>query len=258
MSRFSSRLACIAGLLIFFAVFNASAQDKPLLSAEIAGVLETRGVEAAKQHFAEIYPAQKDAYEVDLKGLTNLGMSFMQGGNMEAGMAVIEMTTVVNMAMMTQAMNSQSPEMMQVHAAAEKADQEGRALEAQNREQAKRAQQQDENRKRGESRGDLARFTGLYGDPADTGRTRTIFVTVSCDGYLVTGPMWADVNPWWMRSAADTVFTYADSFTNLSMEFTGGDGAYTLKHDLQGVTSPMERLDDLPADWPDCQERPLR
>jgi len=257
MNRFSQPLAYAVCILIYLAAFGLAAQDKPLLSKEIAGVIESQGIAAAKQRFEEIFPAQKDAYEIDSQGLMELGMAFMQSGNMDAGTAVIEMTTTVNMAMMKDAMNTISPEMAQIQAEMEKAEKAEQQQAVQNREQEQAMQQQAEARARGKSRSDLGRFTGLYGDPADTGRTRMIFVTVSCDGYLVSGAMWADVGAWWMRSAADTVFTYADSFANISMEFgMGEDGkANTLTHDLEGVTSPMERLDDLPADWPECLER---
>ena len=122
----------------------------------------------------------------------------------------------------------------------------------------KRSSARNKKRRRGKARTDLARFTGLYGDPADRDRLRTLFVTVSCDGYLVTGPMWADVGPWWMRSAADNVFTYADDWTNLSMEFTGRGENTRLTHDVEGLSSPLQRLGPLPGDWPECQERPLR
>ena len=63
-----------------------------------------------------------------------------------------------------------------------------------------------------------------YSDPDSNKTNRTVFVTVSFDGYLVTSPMWADVGAWWMRSAADKVFTYTDSWTNLSFEFVRDDG----------------------------------
>lgn len=126
------------------------------------------------------------------------------------------------------------------------------------REEEQRQQQKSQLQSRGETRDDLARFSGLYTDPDDA--NRTLFVTVSCDGYLVTGPMWADVGPWWMRSAADKVFTYSDSFMSFSMEFeTGPKGqAHTMRHELDGVGSPVEKTGPLPGDWEECVERPRR
>jgi hypothetical protein len=61
-----------------------------------------------------------------------------------------------------------------------------------------------------------------------------------------------------MRSAADRVFTYADDWTSLSVEFSGSGEATTLSHDIEGVVSPAERLGPLPAEWDTCMERPLR
>lgn len=257
MNRCSPLLKYAVCVMIYFAAFELAAQAKPLLSKDITDVIEAQGIAAAKQRFEEIFPSQKDAYDIDSQGLMEAGMAYMQSGNMDAGMAVIEMATTVNMAMVSGAMNTYSPEMVQMQAEMEKAEQAERQQEALNREQEQNLQQQAQNRTRGEARSDLGRFTGLFGDPADKGRTRMISVAVSCDGYLVTAALWADVGSWWMRSAADTVFTYTDSFTNISMQFAiGGDGkADTLTHDIEGVTSPMQRLDDLPAEWPECQER---
>jgi hypothetical protein len=68
--------------------------------------------------------------------------------------------------------------------------------------------------------------------------------------------MWADVGPWWMRSASTTVFTYQDSYQALSVEFS--DDGKSLGHDLDDIASPMEKVDTLPRDWSDCMERPLR
>lgn len=71
-------------------------------------------------------------------------------------------------------------------------------------------------RRLGSPRDDPERFSGLY-CAADVGRQ--FFVMPSCDAYLVVGLMWAVVGPWRMRTAADLVFTYADSFFNLGVEF---------------------------------------
>lgn len=68
--------------------------------------------------------------------------------------------------------------------------------------------------------------------------------------------MWADVGPRWTRSAADGLFTYADDWTSLSMEFTGSGESTKLTHDVEGLNSPAQWLGSLPADWPECQERP--
>ena len=143
----------------------------------------------------------------------------------------------------------------EIMAEMEKAEQAADAQRQAGIEEERRTQEKLAAQSRGKSRDDLQRFAGLYGEPK-----REIFVTVSCDGYLVTGPMWADVGPWWMRSAADKVFTYADSWQSFSMEFEAdGDGRIVrMKHEIEGAPSPMEHAGPLPDEWGDCLERPLR
>jgi hypothetical protein len=111
-----------------------------------------------------------------------------------------------------------------------------------------------------EARNDLERFTGLYGDPEEKNENRRLWVMVSCDGYLVSGALWGDVAPWWMKSEADNIFTYADSFFKLRMEFkTDEDGkAIRMIHDLSFLKTPLERLGPIPEDWEPCLERPKR
>lgn len=246
-----------AGLLLASPV---SAQDKPQLSEEIRKVIETQGAEAAKQRFAELYPSQKEAYTVDMQAMMQLGQEYMMAGDMDKGMPVMEMASSLAQEMANQIYaNPQYGEMMQQLAEQEKitrAQQEKQ--EAMAREEKQRQQQKTLKQSRGKSRDDLARFVGLYTDPDNA--SRTLFVTVSCDGFLVTGPMWADVGPWWMRSAANTVFTYADSFMSFSMEFgidKNGKGR-TMSHELDGIGSPVERSGPLPTDWDECLERPRR
>ena len=53
---------------------------------------------------------------------------------------------------------------------------------------------------------DLERFTGLYSDPEESNENRKLWVMVSCDGQLVSGALWGDVAPWWMKSEGDNVF----------------------------------------------------
>lgn len=236
----------------------APAQGKPSLAAEIGAVLEADGIEPAKRRFAEIYPARKDEYEVDVQGMMQVAQGYMQAGNMDAGMAVMEMMGVITQDMASAAMGAYNPQMAEMQQRAMEEQAAAKEQAARDREEEQRVQQRAEAQARGKARDDLDRFAGIYGDPSDRDRLRTLFVTVSCDGYLVTGPMWADVGPWWMRSAADSVFTYADDWTHLSMEFTGSGENTRVAHDVEGLESPAERLGPLPADWPTCQERPRR
>lgn len=258
MSGFSIIVRHFACLLLCVYMINAPvmAEGKPVLSEEIGAVIDSQGIAAAKQRFSEIYPARQDEYEIDVQGMMNLGSGYIQSGNMEHGMAVMEMMTAISTDMVQKSMNSYSPEMAEMQNKARESELAAQEQAKIDQEEEKRMQQKAEARARGKARQDLDRFVGIFGDPADTGRSRTLFVTVSCDGYLVTGPLWADVSPWWMRSAADTVFTYSDSFTNLSMEFKA-DGS-NLTHDLEGLNSPLDRIGPLPADWESCLERPLR
>lgn len=253
--RFVTTCLLLAAVL---ATASALGQEKSSLSREIGAVIEAEGIDAAKQRFAEIYPAHKDDYEVDIQGMMALGQGYMQAGDMESGMAVMEMMSVISQDMASAAMSTYNPQMAERQQKAMEAERAAEEQAAREREEEQRTLQRAEAQARGKARDDLDRFRGLYADPADKDRLRTLFVTVSCDGYLVTGPMWADVGPWWMRSAADTVFTYSDSFTSLSMEFAGSGEGTTLKHDLEGVTSPLRWVSGLPDEWSDCQERPLR
>jgi hypothetical protein len=248
----------ILAACLIFSTASTIAEGKPSLSSEIGAVIEAEGIGTAKKRFADIYPASKDDYEVDIHDMMAVAQGYMQAGNMEAGMAVMEMMGTVTQDLASAAMNTHNPQLAEMQRQAEEADRLEREHAAQAREEEQRVQQKAEARARGKARDDLDRFTGIYGDPADRDRLRTLFVTVSCDGYLVTGPMWADVGPWWMRPAADSVFTYADDWTNLSMEFTGEGESTTLEHDLEGVDSPMRRLGPLPDDWSECMKRPGR
>lgn len=237
------------------------AGDRPSLVEEIRNVIDSDGVDAAKQRFAEVYPSQKDAYDIDMQAMALLGQEYITAGDMNAGMAVMEMSSAFAQDMVNQmyAADTQAGEMMRQMAEQEKVARAQQEKEqAGIREQEQQQQQKSLQQSRGKAREDLQRFTGMFTDPDRA--NRTLFVTVSCDGFLVAGPMWADVSPWWMRSAADTVFTYSDSFMSFSMEFeTGADGrGQAIRHDLDGIGSPVERTGPLPGDWEECMERPRR
>jgi hypothetical protein len=262
MHRLAIRAPAASLLLLFLAMLQApfaTAQDKPLLSQEVRRVIEERGVPAAKARFAEIYPSQQDRYEIDMQGMLGLIGEFMSAGNTDASQAAAEMMATINQDMIA-ALVPALAGLAEPPAVSEQARQTEQALQAASRAEEERSRQNVESQARGRARDDLARFTGIYGAPADRARTRTLFAAVSCDGYLITGPNWADVAPWWMRSAADTVFTYSDSFQSLSMEFQTDDNgqAQRLSHDIDGLASPLQRLDPLPDEWPASVERPQR
>jgi len=257
----ATNLAILAVFVLWGAVTPGRADSKPGLAAEIQSIVDSQGVAAAKQRFAEIYPAHAAEYEVDMQGMMNLAQQYMAAGDMEKGMAVAEMGATLATGMTSQMLNSapagssaqvmaQMQEQERIAQAQQAADEEAAREERQNQQQAQEAQS------RGKARDDLGRFTGLYGPE---GSKRNLWVMKSCDGYLVSGASWGDAANWWMRSAADSVFTYQDSFTSFSMEFQDSAGGMTMKHDLgEVIDSPLTRNGPVPADWGECLERPLR
>ena len=245
-------------ILIFLAgTALLTAQDKPLLSEAIREVIDTQGIEAAKKHFAEQYELQKDAYEIDMKGIAELTNSYVEAGNHDAAGVIMEITLPFMQTMYTNQMSGQSNEMAQQleeMERAEKEKQKGISEEEQ--------LSQDDNNAfdQGEARNDLERFTGLYGDPEEKNENRKLWVMISCDGYLVSGALWGDASPWWMKTEGNKSFSYADSFVKLKMEFeTDANGkAVRMVHDLSYMKTPLERLGPVPDDWEPCLEPPER
>ena len=76
----------------------------------------------------------------------------------------------------------------------------------------------------------------------------------------MSGALWGDVAPWWMKSVDDKIFSYSDSFTNFKMEFLlEGEGVVIeMVHNLNFIKSPLKKLGPLPEDWEPCLERPQR
>jgi hypothetical protein len=243
--------------LSIVASLQAFAQDKPLLSDAIRKAIDSQGVEAAKKHFAELDESQGDSYNIDMQGISELTNAYVQAGNMEAAGAVSEISAPFLQGMIIKSLNQYAPELSK-QVAEQQAEKEQQAKDSE--EERKSQEQEQIVNFQGEPRKDLERFVGLYGDPAETNPNRKLWVTVSCDGYLVVGALWGDASPWWMRSAGDNVFTYQDSFSKLRIKFeTGANGkAVRMIHDLEHMKSPMELLGPLPADWDPCVERPKR
>jgi hypothetical protein len=236
----------LIGALLTFSPLCA--QDKPLLSAEIQKVIDAEGAAAAKARFAEIYPEQAGDYNVDVEGMTALGMTYMQKGDMERGGAVLEMMSTVMQTMSAGAMygqGGQNSEMFQEMARQEEA--EKARLKAE-REQERQYQQQREDQARGKSRDDLDRFTGLWAQPENRDERRSLWVMPTCDGYLATGATWGDASPIMMRSASDTVFSYSDSFQSFSYEFK----ADKLVHDWNSLPGPLVRIGPVPDEYGEC------
>ena len=270
MIRFPIMMLIAAGLTICLTAFNmVIAQDKPLLSAAIGKAIDSEGIAAAKKQFAEKYESHhKGRYDIDMEGISALSKSYVESGNMEAAIAVAEISAPFMQELVAAAMG---PEMME-KMAEEQRSREARQAEKQKKERAaaqnavvsgageagsdlqpkeQAAQQSAVAYERGAARDDLQRFTGLYADPVESDEFRKLWVSGSCDGYLVTGAMWGDVAPWWMTSMGDEAFAYGDSFTKIKMSFETDANGQALKmvHDLEFMKTPLERLGPLPDDW---------
>ena len=255
----NSFFTLVALLALYAGSTGPARAQEPVIAPEIGQIISEDGVDAANARFAELMQSPSLDYTAESQGLMTLMTSYMQAGNNEAAAAVGEMYAQLMQQMLSGAASAYPPGMAEAMAEAQKAEEAQQAADQAAAEAEQQMQQQQVAQSRGKSRDDLDRFKGLYSDPDSDDTGRAIFVTVSCDGYLVTGAMWGDVSPWWMRSAADKVFTYADSFNNFSMEFVGDGGPGTLmNHDIKGLASPLENKGPLPDDWPACMERPLR
>jgi hypothetical protein len=243
-------------ILIFIATSALLlAQDKPLLSEAIKNSIDTQGIETAKKHFKEIYESNIDLYEVDMKGLSDLSSTYVKAGNYQAASAVVEIASPFMQDMISSKMSNNSNDRIQKQKDMQKQKKEN---QEKNEESEKTENNKQIKNNWGESRSDLKRFTGLYGDPEEGNETRRLWVMESCDGYLVSGALWGDVAPWWMKSERDKVFTYSDSFNDIRMEFVTDENGKAMKmiHNLSSLKSPLERVGPLPDDWDPCYERP--
>ena len=233
------------------------AQTKPLLSDAIRKAIDEKGIELAKKEFAEQYRSQKDFYEVDMKGISELSRKYSEAGNIQAAGVVMEIATPYMQDLITSQMNNQNNEAGQKLVEMQQNEKEKQLKE---KETQKDTQKNESYFDQGKARTDLERFTGLYADPEEKNENRKLWVMISCDGYLVIGALWGDASPWWMKSEGDNIFSYKDSFTKLNINFeTDSDGkAVKLNHDLSGMKSPLKRVGPLPDDWEPCLERPKR
>jgi hypothetical protein len=245
MRSFLARSLCAVTVILFCSASAVplQAEEKPLLSAEIRKTIDAEGIEAAKRRFEELFPAQKEKYQIDMNGFAQMAMNYMQAGDMTTGQAIMEMSAALTQDAIA---NANIPG-AQPTAASQPTKQPDPAP----------ATSYDP----GPSRKDLDRFVGLYSDPESPDELRALFAAVSCDGRLVVGATWGDAQNWWMKSVEDTKFEYADSFTKLKLEFqTGPDGkAVTLNHDLDFMPKPLKRIGPLPEQWgSDCIDPPRR
>lgn len=219
--------------------------EKLLLSEEIRAALERDGAEAAERRFDEIYPSQKDRYEIDVKGLAELATEYLQAGDQVTAQAILNMTGTI------------TRNMIATHQAAMPAGANPPRPDPGRQRDAPGPEPPMPVRDRGPSRDDLQRFHGLYGVSEPPGARRDLFVTESCDGYLVVGATWGDAANWWMRSVSDHEFAMTDAFRSLRIEFEiGPDGtARSVHHDLEGLPTPLPRVGPLPEGWEACIPR---
>ena len=100
----------------------------------------------------------------------------------------------------------------------------------------------------------LEHLTGLYGDPEAKKGKKYLYVAASCDGRLVTGPMWVDLSPWWMQTLSETEFSYSDRYTTFKLDFILDENGEVVEmiHNLENLVSPAHRMEPLPATWGGC------
>jgi len=244
----NARRACFALAALMLCAGLAFA--KPPLSAKVEGLIANQGVAAARERFAELWPTAAADYEPDVNNLTELGTRYLQEGNIEAAMAVMEMVSIISLTQLDTALQSQAALVAEMEAAA--AEIAAEIAENPTADAAAANSAPD----RGPAREDLDRLTGIYA--SDEAPERELFVTRTCSGFLVAGPLWADTASWGLRSEGETAFSFQQSGLQFQLEFaTGADGsAQQLSHTIRGLNSPMQHRGPLPGDWPRCQPDP--
>jgi len=264
-------------MLVLISAGSGSAQPigEPVIAPEVKRVIAEEGIEAAKARYQELIQSDSLDFMLETGSLQKLWGTYQQDGKQDAAEAVGEMLSDMAMKMMTTTMGmstaagqlmspglaaqikDQQMQLLAQQQALQKTEQKAEAQRKQERLAEQRVNEERQAKQRGQSRDDLSRFTGLFGEPGVSELGRTIFVSVSCDGYLVTGPMWADISPWWMRSASEFAFTHSGPVNNFSMEFEPVDGGKValMRHDIDGIKSPLEWKQVLPREWRKCIER---
>jgi hypothetical protein len=221
------RMIMMVVLMLSFLPKALDAQEKPLLSEAIKKSIDTKGIEAAKEQFQDVDKMQQQ-YVVDMEGIINVGSAYGQSGEYEKTQAYMEI----------------AGPFLQFSGNMPVAPPEPPAPPK----ESKPVVTVD----RGPAREDLDKFTGMYTDPKLP--TRQLFVMPTCDGYLVVGPMWADVAPWIMTSVADNMFNYSDQYNDITLEFLVEDGQPTMMHNVEGLASTIERTGPIPDEFGTCHE----
>jgi hypothetical protein len=244
----SARLVLVLAATAILAA-PGSAQDAPAtLSQAVREALTRQHPDTVMNRFMSELQAGEYTYRLDLDSLSAMGITFMQEGETEKGVAVMGIASAA----------------AQIQAAALLPEEVRRALEAPPEEVAEAESAsaepvgvEDPDVDLGPARDDLERFHGLYANP-EQGPERAVFVMTGCRGRLEAGAMWGDVAPWEMRSEGDAEFYWpGSSFAQpFRIEITvGPDGrGQTIHHDMDFVSSPLERIGELPREFvPRCE-----
>jgi hypothetical protein len=243
-----SAVIVLGGVLV--AAAQEQAVEKPLLSAAIRKALADGGLEDAQKRFDEIYPAQKDKYELDAPALMLLGADSMKAGDAKTAQAIMQMGMTV---LQAEGAAPGAAGLMPPPSAMPPG-----APGVPNTQKTEPADRPTIDA--GPARKDLSRFYGVYG-AADS--RRQVFVRETCDGHLQLGAMWGDVAPWTMKSLSDATFEQAfvpsmQTTPPLKIVFElGEDGkAHAVRHPLLGEMQTAARAGDLPDGWDerDCGE----
>ncbi len=243
-------------LIILSSVNCLYAQDsqKPLLSKAIEENIEQRGADNALSYFSGMNKEQRQQFEQDFEELTELTMNYVQNGEMEAVTAISEITSIFMQDKIEDSMAQFSDEMGELED-----ELPGQAQNQKKRQNERGVKAEEDGQKStlGEHRDDLEQFTGIYAVPGSDNDVRKLWVRVSCDGHLVSGAMWGDAAPWWLRSESESVFSYSDSFNSFRMEFMpeADTGMLEIRHTLSFMESPLQFSEPLPESMRSCLDR---
>lgn len=233
----------------------AQNSQKQLLSKAIEENIEQRGAEGAVSYFSRMSKEQRKQFEPDMEELTELTLSYVQNGDMETVTAVSEITSIFMQDMIEESVAQVSDKVgdLDDELPGQKQNQNNR----QNERRTKPVEVHEQKNRLGEPRDDLEQFTGIYAVPGSDNDVRKLWVRVSCDGYLVSGAMWGDAAPWWMRSESESVFSYSDSFNSFRMEFMpeADTGMLEIQHTLSFMESPLQYSEPLPESMSACLDR---
>ena len=286
------RAPTLGALVLAWALFPvagpACAQQpsgKPPLSTEVRRLLEEKGVDGTRQELPMLVMTARDTHEFDVDGMVALGREYLEAGDAEAAVAVLNLALLMDMqsaeanvalaeAYLAQGTPSLATMYYQQALANDPQNEPARqgllALgeelpetreEREARREAERRRQEAEvasiDWDRGERRDDVESFTGRYADPNREVEHWVFFVAETCagSGYLMTSGEWGDVAPWVLRSETETGFGQVAAYPGqepMHFEFElGPDGVPTavVMTGLYDEPTRLERLGPLGDGW---------